>query len=479
VHDIFPDDLFTPGTRVNYYYRARYLPAGPWFELPADGAGYEFSAQEGTTGYYEFEVLPSSMAMGADTTWNCVLYVDHYDGRGAQIPIETELATLLPGGGANCENTAWDRYDVEAPSSQQWSLGRATNTQNGAVTQHLLGYEGILWSSGNLPSFNLEKEDGDILDPWMTIGILSGLNTYNKFYYSGDGAAQSIIASSQLVFLNSLCGVSLRCQTYRDATCNASAAEDGVSCVDIDPVGGTGHPTNPTGTQTRPDDTVVGQGNGCPQLRSFDVLDPVGSTRYNGVAVPDETYNSTTNATTTDYASIALDQSNPGNGATYSTVVEGVSVHYRRVRGTTPDFCTDTTTPINGRLTEVLGWLGLSSATLCEAPPAAVGVPIGQKPAFKTALANFAPNPLLSGATGTIQFTMAKEGKATVDIFDVNGRLVKTVFDGSAKEGINVVHWNGKDDSDRQVASGVYFTRFRAGSEEFAKKMVVVAGNGN
>jgi hypothetical protein len=29
------------------------------------------------------------------------------------------------------------------------------------------------------------------------------------------------------------------------------------------------------------------------------------------------------------------------------------------------------------------------------------------------------------------------------------------------------------------VASGVYFTRFRANGEEFAKKMVVVAGNGN
>jgi hypothetical protein len=44
-NDIFKDDLFTPGTRVNYFYRARYLDnAGVWFELPEASSSFEFSA---------------------------------------------------------------------------------------------------------------------------------------------------------------------------------------------------------------------------------------------------------------------------------------------------------------------------------------------------------------------------------------------------------------------------------------------------
>ncbi len=101
-----------------------------------------------------------------------------------------------------------------------------------------------------------------------------------------------------------------------------------------------------------------------------------------------------------------------------------------------------------------------------------------RQPSFKTALANFAPNPLLNGAKGTIQFTMARDAKAAVEIFDVNGRLVRTVFDGVAKEGLNVVHWDGTDSGSRSVASGVYFYRLKANDEEYAKKLVVVR-NGN
>jgi flagellar hook assembly protein FlgD len=110
------------------------------------------------------------------------------------------------------------------------------------------------------------------------------------------------------------------------------------------------------------------------------------------------------------------------------------------------------------------------------------GIGIGddkrQPPAFRTTLANFAPNPLLTGATGRIQFTMAREGKANVDIFDVNGRLVKSVYDGIALEGVNEAFWNGTDGTGREVASGVYFYRLRTGAEDFSKKMVVVRNGG-
>jgi hypothetical protein len=473
LNDIFPDDLFTPGTRVNYFYRARYVNSpGVWFNLPAADVAYEFGNQEDTPGYFEFEVLPSSTEWDPQSgdpgtaTWNCVLYVDHFDGRGGQIPIEDGLANVMPGGSGNAENVRWDRYDVEAPSSQQASLGRPSSTQYGATLTHLLAYQGMVWNSGNLPAFNLSKEDADQLDPWLTIGPTIDEALYNKIYISGDGSAQSAFEDTDPAareFLNELCGVDLRCATYRDP-CDPREVADEIACVDIDPIDIAGTPS-----ENRPENSVVAEGNGCPQLRSFDILSKVNVTRYGALPVEDEAYSAPSSG---EFASIVLDQPDPDEGATYSTVVDGVSVHYRREADCVA------VPPIEGRLDEVLSWLGLTTANSCDNPAQLVSVP-DSRPAFKTALSNFAPNPLFSGATGTIQFTMAKEGKASVDIFDVNGRLVRTVFDGSAKEGVNVVHWNGKDTTDRQVASGVYFTRFRANGEEFAKKMVVVAGNGN
>ena len=82
-----------------------------------------------------------------------------------------------------------------------------------------------------------------------------------------------------------------------------------------------------------------------------------------------------------------------------------------------------------------------------------------------------------SGDPGRIRFTMAREGNATVDIFDLQGRLVKTVFDGIATEGENERVWDVKDISGRRVASGVYFYRLRALDQTFVKKLVVIGGS--
>ena len=173
------------------------------------------------------------------------------------------------------------------------------------------------------------------------------------------------------------------------------------------------------------------------------------------------------------WASVANEAS---GGPDYKTVWDGVSVHYRR----DPSDCSFSAPPqtaVTERLSEVQTWFGYEGGVfLCEDATAGVSVPgdFGRTATFKTALANFAPNPLVGGARGTIQFTMARDGKASVEVFDVSGRLVKTVLDGIAQEGINTVHWNGTDEAGRSVASGVYFYRLKALGDEYAKKLVVV-----
>ena len=60
-------------------------------------------------------------------------------------------------------------------------------------------------------------------------------------------------------------------------------------------------------------------------------------------------------------------------------------------------------------------------------------------------------------------------------IFDVAGRLVRTLVDEEMPAGWNhVVVWNGLDDRDREIASGVYFYRLEAPDAELNRKLVVL-----
>jgi flagellar hook assembly protein FlgD len=96
---------------------------------------------------------------------------------------------------------------------------------------------------------------------------------------------------------------------------------------------------------------------------------------------------------------------------------------------------------------------------------------------YQTALLPFAPNPLVGGATGKIRFTMAEEARATVEVFDLNGRLVRTVFSGMAQRGPNEVTWGGHDQAGRAVASGVYFIRLKTPDRSLRTKLVLIGND--
>jgi hypothetical protein len=71
-----------------------------------------------------------------------------------------------------------------------------------------------------------------------------------------------------------------------------------------------------------------------------------------------------------------------------------------------------------------------------------------------------APNPF-RGIT-TIRFSMPEAGPATLAIHDVAGRRVRTLLDGAVGEGDRRFVWDGRDDTGRALASGVYFYRLQA-----------------
>jgi len=83
------------------------------------------------------------------------------------------------------------------------------------------------------------------------------------------------------------------------------------------------------------------------------------------------------------------------------------------------------------------------------------------------------PNPF--NPKTTISFELPGRETVTLQIFDMAGRLVRNLItSASHASGRHEVVWNGRDEADRQVASGTYFYRLEAGSYSETKRMVLV-----
>jgi hypothetical protein len=83
------------------------------------------------------------------------------------------------------------------------------------------------------------------------------------------------------------------------------------------------------------------------------------------------------------------------------------------------------------------------------------------------------PNPF--NPTTTITFDVSASGQVRVDIYDVSGRLVRSLVNDRKDAGRYTVDWNGRDANGSQVHTGVYFYRMTApGYTSPAKKMVLL-----
>jgi hypothetical protein len=82
------------------------------------------------------------------------------------------------------------------------------------------------------------------------------------------------------------------------------------------------------------------------------------------------------------------------------------------------------------------------------------------------------PNPF--NPDTRIRFSLAEASRAVIVIYDLAGRVVKTVFDASVDPGPHSVVWDGTDDAGRRVGSGVYWMQMKAGTYSSNKKMVIL-----
>jgi flagellar hook assembly protein FlgD len=82
------------------------------------------------------------------------------------------------------------------------------------------------------------------------------------------------------------------------------------------------------------------------------------------------------------------------------------------------------------------------------------------------------PNPFLSSTDVSLSIASGQEGSLAV--YDVTGRLVKTLYSGYLPEGAHTFRWDGKENTGLQVRSGVYFVRFEGKSSRVTGKLVLL-----
>ncbi|MCD6182582.1 MAG: agmatine deiminase family protein [Candidatus Cloacimonetes bacterium] len=99
------------------------------------------------------------------------------------------------------------------------------------------------------------------------------------------------------------------------------------------------------------------------------------------------------------------------------------------------------------------------------------GVTSPQVPGHSALIHNY-PNPF--NPETTLTYYVAETAEVSLKIFNIKGELIKTLVDAHRAPGTYNVVWNGTDDAQTSVASGIYFARFSAGTSQSMKKLALM-----
>jgi hypothetical protein len=90
-----------------------------------------------------------------------------------------------------------------------------------------------------------------------------------------------------------------------------------------------------------------------------------------------------------------------------------------------------------------------------------------------TASLRLGPNPV-SGAALRLELSLPRPGPTRIEVFSLDGRLVRTLAAGELAAGVHAMGWDGHDAAARPAASGVYLLRVRAPGLETVRRVIRV-----
>jgi len=508
---IIPDGLLTPGSHVEYFFRRQdgtdniNVATVPDTNVvsPQNSEGPSFDGHR----WQEFSVLPDRWKAGnythpvLGTVGNgaaCMLYVDQNDRRGDErtwVGVADSIgATRSDKYGAHngwhaagdgdindpagfvrkhigSPGTTWDMYGVKAAESLNSGSGsigsrggvsglsfadagnpqiNGKSSRQGPSEEMLNAYYKILMVlSGDLnssifgPFKDKSQNDYKIQQDFLLSGNTS---TPDRGYFAGgDGFVEATddggLGSN---FLTGFLGVALRNPRYLIESQNTALAVDIIPTAEIDP-GLT---------------DVYGVRSAC--TFTMDVLDQdPGLAGETAVATFYEPVGA--NA---PYISGLVHHHSATNP--WISLVDGFNITVLHSRDDYSD---------RGRLTYYFNVFTHVFAAICPvagAPTITTDTP-GNNDGRLFNFMNLVNNPLKFGSA-FVNFGLAKNDHVKIQIFDVSGRLVRTLADRAFTAGEHRLTWDGADNGGKQVARGVYFVRSQHADSKFTgqSKLVVL-----
>ncbi len=82
------------------------------------------------------------------------------------------------------------------------------------------------------------------------------------------------------------------------------------------------------------------------------------------------------------------------------------------------------------------------------------------------------PNPF--NPTTTLKYELGSAGSVSIDVFDVNGRKIRSLYNGISSAGPHEIRWNARDNQGRQMSSGVYLFKVNVDGKVQTAKMLLL-----
>jgi hypothetical protein len=159
--------------------------------------------------------------------------------------------------------------------------------------------------------------------------------------------------------------------------------------------------------------------------------------------------------------------------ANFKLSSNGEEIGFYQADGTPIDFLT-----FGSQLTDIsygrysdggLPWDFMETAT--PGASNSEGSPATPVDAFPLVL-NAWPNPF--NPRVQLQISLDHDGPASLHIYDVKGRQLRSLFDGFQRAGLREVIWDGRDERGRSLVSGIYFARLQCGDRDRSEKLLLL-----
>ncbi len=90
------------------------------------------------------------------------------------------------------------------------------------------------------------------------------------------------------------------------------------------------------------------------------------------------------------------------------------------------------------------------------------------------------PNPVIldNGSSRSssiyIEFNTLEDARIKIDLYNVKGQKIKTLYDCFSTKGKQNIIWDSKNEAGKTISTGQYFIKMRTGNDVVAKKIIVV-----